>query len=192
VLHLKLATPAAWADAALADEAALLLDHRHCEAKAAAAATAIARRHGAAHPSLVPLMRALAAEEVEHTRLCERLLEERGAPRGPNHGNPYVHALRQVAHAHGGGLLEQLIVAGTIEARSCERFRLLAERLRGTGSPLGGVYEDLFASEARHHATFVSLAIDLFGEARARRRLAEVMEAEAAIIAAQPWGPRIH
>jgi len=192
MLHLKHVTPAAWADAALSDEVGLLIDHRHCEAKAAASATAIANRHGERHPTLVPLMRALADEEVEHTRLCERLLKERGAVHGPHHGNPYVNALRQVAHGFGGGLLEQLVVAGTIEARSCERFRLIAERLKGTGSPLGAVYEDLFASEARHHATFVNLAIDLFGEERAKRRLAQVMAAEAKIIAARPWGPHIH
>ena len=171
MLHLKHVTPAAWADAALSDEVALLIDHRHCESKAAAAAIAIARRFGGEHPSLAKLMATLAAEEIEHTRLCERLLAERGAERRPHHGNPYVSALRAVAHRFGGGLLEQLIVAGTIEARSCERFRLVAERLKGTGSPLGAVYEDLFASEARHHALFIALAVEICGEDRARRHL---------------------
>lgn len=190
MLHLKHRTPPEWAARALEDRAALLLDHRFCEAKAAAMANALAKRHGAKHPSLVPLMRALAAEEDDHTRQCDRLLAELGSPRTPHHGNPYVTEVRAVGHAAGGSFLEHLLVAGTIEARSCERFRLLADHCRGT--PLGTFYEDLFASEARHHALFVTLAIELFGEKRALARLETITRAEAKIIAARPWGSYIH
>jgi tRNA-(ms[2]io[6]A)-hydroxylase len=190
VLHLRYETPAAWAAVALGDPVRLLLDHRFCESKAAAMADAMARRHGGRYPALVPLLRALAAEEREHTARCDALLRERGDPHLPHHGNPYVSALRGIAHAYGGGLLEQLLVAGTIEARSCERFRLLA--LASRGGPLASFYEDLFASEARHHALFVALAVEIFGEERARARLAEVTAAEARIVAARPWGPHIH
>ncbi|HVY60219.1 MAG TPA: tRNA isopentenyl-2-thiomethyl-A-37 hydroxylase MiaE, partial [Planctomycetota bacterium] len=183
-------TPPAWAEAALSDRAALLLDHRFCESKAAAMAHALARRHGEKLPAIVPLMRALAAEEDEHTLLCDRLLRELGGARRPHHGNPYVNELRLAGHRLGGGFLEHLLVAGTIEARSCERFRLLADACRG--GPLGAFYEDLFASEARHHALFVNLAVELFGEKRALAKLEKLTAAEAAIIAARPWGPHIH
>ena len=80
--------------------------------------------------------------------------------------------------------------ATTGRARSAERFRLLANALRG--ETLGRFYEDLFASEARHHALFVSLAVEHFGEERAFERLAQLAELEARIVQARPWGSWIH
>ncbi len=87
-------------------------------------------------------------------------------------------------------MIDQLLVAGMIEARSAERFRLLAEACRG--ETLGHLYKDLFASEARHHALFVSLAVDLFGEETAKERLEAIAGLEASIMRARPWGSHIH
>src|SRR5262249_55236610 len=81
-------------------------------------------------------------------------------------------------------LVDRLLVGALIEARSCERFRLLADALALQGSaPLAQFYEELFASEARHYRTFVDLAIVASdgAEARVRARLGELAEAEGAI-----------
>jgi len=191
MLHLRYETPAAWTEAALADKHALLLDHRFCEGKAAAMARAFIRRYGDQYPCLVPLMRDLAAEEDQHIVLCDGFLKEWNAPLGPHHGNPYVTELRRQVHSKGGGrVLDQVLMAGMIEARSAERFKLLAVRCRG--ETLGRFYEDLFASEARHHVLFCQLAVDLFGEERALGRLDEIAQIEAEIMRARPWGSHIH
>lgn len=191
MLHLSYLTPPEWAQTALADPCALLLDHLYCEKKAGLRARALIRKYGAEHPVLVAPLEDLAREEDSHAAICEQLLRERGGPPGRHHGNPYVTLLKRPAQWRGkGDLLDQLLIACMIEARSCERFQRLADALRGTG--LGRFYEDLFASEARHHGLFVSLAVDLFGEKRARRLLDRVSAVEGLIVAARPWGPFLH
>lgn len=190
MLHLAYETPAAWAQAALADPRALLLDQYFCEVKAAAAARSLKRWHGGVDPRLGAAMDALAKEEDGHASQCRKLLKNiDGSQRPP--GNPYVRALRTQALGSGDGtLLDPLLVSAMIEARSAERFRLLAEACRG--SSLGNFYEDLFAAESRHHARFVALACDRFGESAVRRRLRTIASIEAKIVSARPWGPHIH
>lgn len=191
MLRLKFLTPAGWAETALADRKALLLDHAYCEIKAAAQARALGRKHGHKFPRLCKPMEALAREEDGHAAQCQALLREMGVPRRRPPANPYVQDLRRRVLAVGGGdLLDQLIVASMIEARSCERFRLLADACRG--ETLARFYEDLFAAEARHHVLFVDLAVDLFGESRAKKRIEAIAAIEADIVAKRPWGPRIH
>ncbi len=191
MLHLKYLTPPEWAQTALSDPCALLLDHLYCERKAGLQARALIRRFGADHPVLVSPLEDLAREEDAHAALCEQLLKERGNPAMRHHGNPYVTLLKRPAQWRGkGDLLDQLLIASMIEARSCERFQRLADALRGTA--LGRFYEDLFASEARHHGLFVSLAVDLFGDRRARDVLDRVSTVEAGIVQARPWGSFLH
>jgi len=168
-----------------------LQDHRYCEGKAASSARAFARRYGHKWPSLATEMEALAREEDAHFELCTRLLKERGGAPANHHGNPYIALLRRRVNRAGGGTeLDQLVVAAFIEARSAERFRLLADDLQC--EPLGRVYEDLFASESRHHALFVRLAADLFGSPAAHRRIEAVSRIEGEIVAARPWGAFLH
>ncbi len=191
MLHLSYLTPPEWAQTALSDPCALLLDHLYCEKKAGLRARALIKRYGAEHPILVAPLEELAREEDSHAAICEQLLRERGNPPIRHHGNPYVALLKRPAQWRGkGDLLDQLLIASMIEARSCERFQRLADALRGTG--LGRFYEDLFACEARHHGLFVSLAVDLFGEKRARTLLDRVSVVEGQIVAARPWGPFLH
>jgi tRNA-(ms[2]io[6]A)-hydroxylase len=86
--------------------------------------------------------------------------------------------------------IDRLIMAGLIEARSCERFGILRERLEDR--ELASFYDSLFESEARHHSTYVRLA-KLFGmDELVQRRLAELAEAEAEIIARGDDEPRMH
>jgi tRNA-(ms[2]io[6]A)-hydroxylase len=187
MLHLTYRTPAEWAQAALADLDAQLVDHAFCEDKAAAAALSILKQF----PRFEKPMKALAKEEEGHARQCRALLKERGVTTGKRHRDRYVSELRTHGLGAGSGEpLDRLLVCALIEARSCERFRLLADACRG--ETLGRFYEDLFAAEARHHVLFVDLASDLAGEPKALRRLSELAAVEAKIVQELPWAPRIH
>jgi tRNA-(ms[2]io[6]A)-hydroxylase len=86
--------------------------------------------------------------------------------------------------------VDRLLVAGLIEARSCERFGLLRDNLKD--HELADFYGSLFESEARHHSTYVRLAKDFLDEESVHKRLCELAEAEGAIIAAGEDGPRMH
>jgi len=106
--------------------------------------------------------------------------------------------LRRAANAGGdktpsGSLADRLLVGALIEARSCERFRLLADGLAARGDALTSFYEGLFACEARHYTTMVELAAEVRGdEALVRGRLAELARAEGEIAARLGVRPTIH
>ena len=191
MLGLRYDTPEGWASRALEEPGVLLLDHLFCEQKAAAMAMAIARRHGEGKPSLVKLMEELAAEEEEHFDQVEKLLEDYPPATQPRGGNPYAIGLRRFIHKDGrASFLDKLLVCSLIEARSAERFQLLAKEFRG--STLGNFYEDLYASEVNHYKLFVELGVDHAGEDRTLERLEELRRFEGHLIASLPSGPRIH
>ena len=191
MLGLHYETPEGWASRALEEPGALLLDHLFCEQKAAAMALAISRRHGEGKPALIKLMEDLAAEEQEHFDQVERLLAGYPPATQPRGGNPYAIGLRRFIHKDGrASFLDKLLVCSLIEARSAERFQLLATELRG--STLGNFYEDLYASEVSHYRLFVELGVDHAGEDRTLERLEELRRFEGQLIASLPSGPRIH
>jgi len=182
-----------WVEAVERDLDRLLQDHAHCELKAAQSALSLAGRFGGEHPELVAPLLALAAEEAEHVRLVHDRLRARGASLSlPDHDD-YVVMLRRSANEDRGAgpaLLDRLLVAALVEARSCERFKLLSEKL-GDAS-LRAFYKDLMASEARHYRLFVSAAEERFGERETRARLATLAEREAGIVRHLPLGPTVH
>jgi tRNA-(ms[2]io[6]A)-hydroxylase len=187
---LKVPTDSQWVDEALRDLGALLVDHAHCELKAASNALSLAARH----PTRFALVRALsdlAREEVDHFQQVLHLLEARGLPLGEPRTDTYAAALRYAASrlprdAAIPALVDRLLVAAVIEARSCERFKLLMTALEAADAPeIFALYQDLFPSEARHYRTFYDLAVEEAGgdEARVRGRLDALAEAEARIVA---------
>jgi tRNA 2-(methylsulfanyl)-N6-isopentenyladenosine37 hydroxylase len=195
-LELAWPTPAAWADAALAQPLALLSDHAYCELGAAAAAQGLLARRPE-DSALVERLGAHASEELRHFRQVHRLLVSLGGALGPVRKNPYAEGL--LAHVERGaaGFLDRLLVFALIERRSLERFELLAAAA-GPGDPLGALYRELAPSEAGHAALFVELARERAdrtntpdGTALARR-LARWIEREAALLRTLPSGPRIH
>jgi tRNA-(ms[2]io[6]A)-hydroxylase len=190
-LGLHYATPPAWADRVLADPGPLLLDHLFAEKKAAAMALHTLKVHGPRFPILKGLMNALAAEELEHADRVERILKDYPPQLPQKGGNRYAKELRKLWQVQGrDNFLDMLLVCGLIEARSAERFRLLADCARGTS--LGTFYEDLFASEVNHYVLFSGLGADFFGEELMTQRLEEMRAVEAQLIQALPPGPRIH
>jgi tRNA-(ms[2]io[6]A)-hydroxylase len=179
-------TDPAWVRVALENLDALLIDHAHCEIKAATNALSLASR--ATDSRMAGQLAALAEEEVQHFRQVLDELGRRGLRLGLPPPDTYAAELRAIAHrTRPGGrspretLLDRFLIGALIEARSCERFRLLADALAARGeAPLAAFYEDLFASEARHYRTLYDLAVDAIGdEERARDRLAELAREEA-------------
>jgi len=196
MLGLHYQTPASWAQGALADPAALLLDHLFCERKAAAMALHTQRCFVQRFPKLKQAMGELAAEEFEHAARCEKFIAELGPDAQASlarhmHGNPYAQGLRKLwKNTHYDMFMDQLLVSSLIEARSAERFRLLADAAKG--SPLGSFYEDLYDSEVNHYVLFVGLSADFFGPDQTQSRLEQMRADEAKLIQNLPRGARIH
>lgn len=193
MLRLTLKTDPGWARAALADVPALLADHAHCEKKAAASALALITQYPE-HPALVQPLARLAQEETRHFFTVMSELTRRGLPLGRDTGDPY--AARLLATATSGGpdrLRDRLLISALIEARSCERFGLLAALAPELGEVrLGRLYGSLFEAEARHHSLFFDLATELFGETAVRARLAELQQVEAGLCQTLPHRAAIH
>ena len=189
MLCLKVPTNRAWAASAMRDANAVLVDHAHCELKAASNALSLVARHPG-DPELTRALTDLAREEIEHFQRVVALLAARNVPLGPPPVDEYAAALRRAVHAlprgaTGSVLVDRLLVGALIEARSCERFQLLAEAAREADVELHAFWKELLASEARHYRTFVDLAARAAGDREAAvARLERLAEAEGAIVAA--------
>jgi tRNA 2-(methylsulfanyl)-N6-isopentenyladenosine37 hydroxylase len=193
MLNLLRPTDPSWVDAARADLAGLLSDHAHCEIKAAQSALSLVARFGGEHPELVDPLSSLAREETAHFREVQSHLEERGGALGKPPVDDYVRALREAAHRERGEaepFLDRLLVSALIEARSCERFKLLAERIGD--ETLAPFYAGLMIAEARHYRLFSELGERIFGASVIRTRLAHLSELEADIADRLPLGPTVH
>ena len=144
-----------------------------------------------ADTALVEALADTALEELEHFRTVARLLHRRGGVIGPTLSSPYAEGLlRGFSSRDGEVLLDRLIVAGLIEARSLERFVLLSRE--HPDAELRALYADLLASEARHRALFTRLARERFPEARVAVRMRELEALEARVVSALPFTSRMH
>jgi tRNA-(ms[2]io[6]A)-hydroxylase len=190
MLNLKSSTAPWWLDDVERHVDEVLIDHAHCEKKAAATALNMIF----AYPEKPPLVRDLTTivhEEMAHFTQVLDLLDKRGIRfrrLPPSKYGGKLHEL--VRKQEPERAVDRLLVASLIEARSCERFGLLRDRLKDV--ELAEFYGSLFASEARHHATYVDLArlFDRHNEVDAR--LDALSAAEAAIITAGDAAVRVH
>lgn len=197
MLCLRSSTEAEWLQRVIANTAEVLVDHAHCERKAASNALGLLARFPD-HPDLAAPMLALAREELDHYEAVLKILETRGIPlvaQPPSGYQAQLFALVGKAGGGRGGLdkrTDLLLVAALIEARSCERFRLLSEH--HPDPELRATFRGLLESEARHHAVFVRLAEGPQPEKRdlVRARLAELAEREREILERMPKVARIH
>ena len=191
-LPLNSRTPLEWGTAVLADPVALLIDHAFLEKKAANNALELMTRW----PNdwvegWVEIMTGVARDEAAHLAQVTRLLMKRGGRLERIHKNPYANALRQLVRKGGPGeVLDRLLVSALIEARSCERFAVLAAA--SDDAELAAFYRALYASEMGHYKVFLRLARKVAGRAAADARWQEMLAAEARILARQEPGPRIH
>jgi tRNA-(ms[2]io[6]A)-hydroxylase len=190
MLNLAASTPPDWLERALGDLDAVLLDHAHCEKKAAGMAVQLLFRYPQ-HAFLQEPLASLAREELAHFEEVLRVLERRGVRFGRQKPSPYAGRLRERVRAgEPGHLIDTLLCCALIEARSCERFQLLAQAVPDRG--LAGFYAGLLAAEARHHRIYVELAAELAAEASVRARLAELARWEARVLAGAPALARMH
>ncbi len=154
---LAAATPAAWVDAAVGNWRDVLVDHANCEKKAASTALALIFAYPEDDSLCLALSR-LAREELRHFEQVQRMMTALGVEFVRQKPGRYASGLRALLRTTPRERKLDLLLAGAlIEARSCERFRLLAPRLQ---APLGGFYAQLSQSEARHFELYVGLARD--------------------------------
>jgi tRNA-(ms[2]io[6]A)-hydroxylase len=158
----------------------ILVDHAHCEKKAAGVAMNLLFSY-VDHVPLARAMTEIVNEELEHFRMVLDLLDRRGIRFRKLAPSSYGQRLHErIRKSEPDRAIDRLLVAGLIEARSCERFSLLGDHV--TDPELRDFYRGLFESEARHHSTYVRLACDFAPEALVRDRLHWLAAEEAAII----------
>lgn len=157
------ATPTAWVQAAAADLPLILVDHAHCEKKAASSALQLLFRYPE-RSRLVNRMSRLAREELRHFEQVLKLMEKRGVPYSHLTPSRYAEGMRREARTHEPARLVDILVIGAfIEARSCERFEALAPALEDR--EIAEFYLGLRASESRHFQHYLELAEEASGEA---------------------------
>lgn len=199
VLHLASRTDPSWGDRALAHLDEVLLDHAHCEKRAASTAIGLVFRYPALPVLAVPLAR-LAREELEHFERVVGHVRRRGREFGRLTASPYAAALMAaITPTEPARAVETLLGCALIEARSCERMQTLAhafDRAQARGDAiddeLAELYRDLLACEARHHNDYVELARELSARADVDERLARLAQHEARVIADAPAIARLH
>lgn len=191
MLHLASTTRSDWAGRAARAIDVILLDHCHLEKKAASTALTLVFRYPE-HLALARPLSELAREELTHFELVLGQLERRNVAYGRLKPSPYPGKLLSVIRTEEPGrLLDTLLCCSLIEARSCERMKLLAEALDAEPE-LQRMYRGLLASEARHHNLYVDLARGIFSREEVDGRLEEVARHEAEVIASLPEEPRLH
>jgi tRNA-(ms[2]io[6]A)-hydroxylase len=181
MLHLQSETQQRWLADVDQHLEEVLIDHAHCEHKAAATAMSLLGAY-IDHPSLPAAMTEIIQEELEHFHLVLDLLRRRGIAfrlQRPGHYGRELNAL--VRPNEPARAVDRLLVAALIEARSCERFDLLRSHMQD--AELAEFYGSLFESEARHHSAYVRLAKEFQDGADVNARLEELASLEAQIIA---------
>lgn len=190
MLSLRSTTGLRWRQQVEADLPSVLIDHAHCEKKAAGTAMGLLVAY-VEHEALCHEMTVIVNEELEHFRLVLELLKERSIRFQRIKPSSYGARLHKLVRTQEPGrAVDRLLIAGLIEARSCERFARLSEFI--TDNRLRDFYASLFESEARHHSTYVQLAHHYASHAAVRERLEELSLAEAAIIAEGDPVARMH
>jgi tRNA 2-(methylsulfanyl)-N6-isopentenyladenosine37 hydroxylase len=190
MLHLAKPSPARWLPSVQSRLDLLLIDHAHCEKKAAGTAMNLMFAY-VEDQDLCKEMTEIVREELEHFHLVLDILNRRGIKFKKLSPSTYGRKLSDLIRKdEPNKAVDRLLVAGLIEARSCERFGLLRDGL--ADQELAEFFGSLFESEARHHSAYVRLAKHFQSEAKVEARLVELAELEAAILEASEDEPRMH
>ncbi|HTL88585.1 MAG TPA: tRNA isopentenyl-2-thiomethyl-A-37 hydroxylase MiaE [Leptolyngbya sp.] len=190
IRFLQQPTSEAWTNQALANLDTILLDHSHCERKAAGVALNLMFRYPSS-AKLVRMLTAIAQEELEHFEQVNQILERRAIPLAPLAAPPYGATLnKQIRRTEPDRRLDALLICGLIEARSHERLGLLATHCED--QELAKFYRALMASEARHYGVYWTLADTYFERSQLNHRLEELSAIESEILSTLYPEPRIH
>jgi tRNA-(ms[2]io[6]A)-hydroxylase len=182
MLHLELPTDPRWVNIVEENIDEILTDHAWCEQKAATNAITIIT-FNPNYSDLVTDMLALAKEEIEHFEMVHEIIKKRGGVLGRERKDPYVGELYQFMQKGGtreDALVDRLLFSALIEARSCERFRVLSEHIKDEA--LSEFYKELMISEAGHYTTFIGYARKYGGRTDVDKRWKEWLAFENEII----------
>lgn len=188
MLGLKLLTDPRWANIAESNLEEILTDHAWCEQKAATNAITIITNNSE-HIDLVEELTSIAIEEMEHFQMVINIIKERGYTLGRERKDDYVGQLMKFSKRDGSrntAFIDRLLFAAMIEARSCERFRVLSKNIKD--EELSKFYHELMVSEAGHYTTFLTFAKKYTIDVDVDKRWAEWLEFEGKLI--QEYGTK--
>ena len=158
MLGLKLPTDPRWVNIAESNLEEILTDHAWCEQKAASNAIAIIT-HNSQHEELVTALTKIVMEEMEHFQQVHQIIKDRGLTLGRERKDSYVGELykfMEKGKSRTLSMVDRLLFSAMIEARSCERFKVLSENIHD--KELASFYRELMISEAGHYTTFIGFA----------------------------------
>ncbi|SMD38241.1 tRNA-(ms[2]io[6]A)-hydroxylase [Reichenbachiella faecimaris] len=181
-LGLNLPTDPRWVNIAEKSIAEILIDHAYCEQKAASSGISLIVQYPE-HEQLVEMLTDLVAEEWSHFERVLEMMKKRGIKLDKMRKDEYVLAISKILK--GGGsredqLVEKLLLNALIEARSCERFKILHQHIQD--EELSKFYFELMVSEASHYNSFLDMAKQFKPEDYVMKRWSEFLEAEAEIL----------
>ena len=193
-LGLALPTDPRWVNIAEMNIGDILIDHAYCEQKAASSCISLIVMY-ADKAELVEVLTPIVAEEWGHFQRVLKELRKRNIPLGRQRKDEYVNLLRASLRRSFSSpkeqMMDNLLMNALIEARSCERFKLLSENIADEG--LRKFYHELMISEAGHYRSFIELAETYVPPVRVRERWKEFLAAEAEILASMTVrGDRMH
>ncbi|MFK8113812.1 MAG: tRNA-(ms[2]io[6]A)-hydroxylase [Rubripirellula sp.] len=192
MLHLQSESTSRWLDQVDQHLDEVLIDHAHCERKAASTTMYLLNAY-TENRDLCREMTRIVEEELEHFEMVLCLLDKRQIAFRRISPGPYGRKLNELISKNDPQRgVDRLLVASLIEARSCERFSLLSEHIRERDAELADFYASLFESEARHHTTYVRLAEHFASREDVRQRLDQLSTEESKIIAQGSELARMH
>ena len=193
MLRLQLPTDPRWVNLTEISLEAILSDHAYCEQKAAMSCISLIQKFSD-FEEVVEKLAPIVTEEWGHFRMVFKELQKRNLKLGQQRKDEYVNQLRNFKRKGGSrvdNLLEQLLVFALIEARSCERFRVLSLHIEE--DELKEFYHKFMVSEAAHYVLFIELARKIAGRDKADKRWHEYLEFEKEIMKnLELRGDRIH
>ena len=193
MLKLRLPTDPRWVNIAEKNIEEILTDHAYCEQKAASTAISIIVQFPE-YEDVVSSMAELAQEEMEHFERVHQLIKARGLSLGYERKDEYIHALATFFPKGGRDktqrLVDKLLFAAMVEARSCERFRVLSENIND--KELSEFYYELMKSEAGHYSMFLLLAKKYGGEEEVEKQWQAFLDFEHTVIANFGKSEHIH
>ena len=192
MFRLKLPTDPRWANIAEDNLEEILTDHAWCEQKAATNAIGLITMVPE-HTEMVTELLAIAQEEMEHFHQVHEIIKKRGGVLGRTRKDDYVNDLLKFIVKGGNRtdlLVDKMLFAAMIEARSCERFKVLTENIKD--EELRNFYNDLMISEANHYTTFIGFARQIGEPEKVNKRWEEWLAYEAQVIQSYGNKEKIH
>lgn len=192
MLGLKFETETSWAEIAKDNLEQILTDHAFAEQKAASNAVSIIINYSE-ETEMVSAMSDIAIEEMEHFKMVHDLMIARGLVLGQAQKNDYAKNLQGFfpkTHNRTDALIQRLLVAALIEARSCERFKVFADNMED--EELSKFYLDLMVSEANHYTTFLGFARQYQDREIVDQKWAALLEFEADMMRSRGTSAKVH